>query len=456
MKYAPLFLKQWLIVLCVTALCLVSCNTPPLSLTPTLETMPPTVAPSYPPLPTATTQPMPQLINLHLWIPDFLDPYTERLDAENPDTDSASVESIAVESVSPALLLEQFEAFNEIYPNVQVQIIIKKATGPGGLYSLFSTAYLAAPEVLPDLIVLNHTDLQSAIDDALIAPLENVGLISDDFFPFALESVTRGEQTYALPFLVQADQMVYRPGVSATPPFSWTDVLTKGYSLLFPAAPVDAYANDALLVAYLSAGGTLQDATGLVTLNSVALESVYQFFIDLLERSLINPERSLSLVDATACWETYQQGIGRLSPVPMGAYWVARPDVGLPGWMPTPNGNPVTLVHPWAVALVTLSPERREAALQLALWLTSPQPMGDVARSVPLMPARSLALDQWSLLSEDKVLVSYVLGNTRLPLPPASDLPIRRALQAGLQALLSREITTAEEAIAYAAANFHK
>jgi len=440
MKGTNLNLRRLLLVLGALALWLIGCSSEISPVIPTPLRLTPTLLPAPFLLSTPTVPPMSQLISLRLWVPDFLDPYAE-----------TSAEMV---------LLEQLDAFNEIYPDVQAQVIVKKSFGPGGLYSLLSTAYAAAPDVLPDLIILNHSDLQLAIEGGFVLALENVVLAQDDFFPFALNSVQHDDQIYAIPFLTQAEQMAYRSGVSVTPPFSWTDVLTKGYSLLFPAAPLDdavlPYTNDALLAAYLGTNGLVQDADGNPDLDPAALESVYQFFADLMVRSLINTERALALSNATECWATYEQGIGRLTPVPMGLYWDSAATGSAPGWMPTPKGQVVIIAHPWSLAVVAINPEYQEAASQLALWLTSPQPMGEIARSVQLMPTRASALDQWALLAEDMEFVSQLLASADLPLPLEIDLPVRRALQAGLRVLLSRDVATPEEAAAYALMNLRK
>ena len=168
----------------------------------------------------------------------------------------------------------------------------KRVRGTGGLYNLLSTAYAAAPDVLPDLIVLDQHDLQKAIDGGYVQALEETLLQKTDFFPFAQTEITT---TYGIPFVALADHTVYRTGISATPPFSWTDVVTKGYSLLFPAAPADELADDALLAAYIGAGGDIIDEDGNAKLDRAVLEQLYGFIADMMAFNLINPDRVLLL-----------------------------------------------------------------------------------------------------------------------------------------------------------------
>ncbi len=389
---------------------------------------PPTAAPTA----TPTATPAPQITTLRLWLPDFLDPYNETTGA--------------------AVLNDQLLSFSEIYPDVQVQVIVKKATGEGGLFNLLSTAYYAAPDVLPDVIALNQADLHAAINGGFVQSLEMVAFEPDEFFPFALQDI-RQEDIYGIPFVASADQMAYRRGIAVSTPFSWTDVLTSGYSLLFPAAPVDELADDALLAMYLGTGGTVMDEQGKAKLDRPNLEQVYGFFVDLLSRNLINPDRALALENAAMCWETYQQGIGRLSPVPMALYWADPPQGSAPGWVPTPDGQPLTIARVWSLALVAQDPFRQESAMQLALWLTSPSQMGTLTQATLLLPPRGQAFEQWALLPEEAAFLNELLQNAVPELSASVNKNVRQALQAGLRVLLEREVTTPEEAASYALNN---
>ncbi|HOU15918.1 MAG TPA: extracellular solute-binding protein [Anaerolineae bacterium] len=397
-------------------------------------TLPPTptetLTPSPEPTPLPTPTPLPGMVTLTLWVPDFLNPYEDATGA--------------------AILHEQLAAFSVIQPDIQVQIIVKKSTGSGGLYNLLSAAYSAAPSVVPDLIILNPYDLQSAVKEGYIQPLSVTPLKAKEFFPFAWASGSYITTTYGIPLVIQADHMVYRQGISATPPFSWTDVLTGGYTLLFPAAPVDGLADDAVLAAYLGAGGAAVDENGRAKLDRQALEQLYRFFAELKSDNLINPERVLGFPNAAACWAAYQQGVGRLSAVPAGAYWSNPPEGSLPAWMPTPTGQPIAVGHVWSMALVSRDSFRQKAALKLLEWLTAPEQIADLTRATYLLPAQYDAIERWGLLPEETAFLQKLLESAVLSLPPTVDTAVRRALQAGLIALLKDDVKTPEEAASYA------
>jgi ABC-type glycerol-3-phosphate transport system substrate-binding protein len=401
----------------------------------TTPTPTPTETPMPTPEPTPTPTPLPGMVTLTLWVPDFLNPYE--------DATGASV------------FHEQLAAFSLIQPDIQVQIVVKKSAGTGGIYNILSAAYSAAPAVVPDLIILNTYDLQAAANDGYLQTLNATPLKAKEFFPFVWTPDPNITSTYGIPFVVQADHMVYRQDVSATPPFSWTDVLTGGYTLLFPAAPTDGLADDALLAAYLGADGAVVDENGKMKLDRPVLEQLYRFFAEMKNRNLINLERVMSFPDATACWATYQEGVGRLSAVPAGEYWSNPPQGSLPSWVPTPTGKPIAIGHAWSMALVSQDPFRQKAALKLLEWLTAPEQVADLTRATHLLPAQYAAIELWELLPEQTTFLTQLLEGTILSLPPAVDTPVRRALQAGLTAILQGEVETPEEAATYALTTLH-
>ena len=418
----------------------------------------PTMTPEPSPTPSPTATPVRGLITLNLWAPDFLDPYVDRSESEGLEENEDEDENR--EEIGAPILNDQLTTFNHRHQDMQVQVTVKKATGPGGLYHLLSTAADAAPAVLPDLIILNPTDLRAAIQDGSVQPLP-ITLPEGDYFPFTLTGQTKITRSYGFPYVVQADHMVYRPGATATPPLSWTSVLTHNYTILWPAAPPDKLADDALLAAYLSTGGAVVDENGDPTLERENLEALYDFFFQLMARDQIDPERLLDLSDATACWEAYQEraaqiSAAQISAAPAGPYWANPPINDQPSWVPTPDGDPTGIAHVWTIALVTTNPARQAAAMTLAQWLTAPEQVAILTRSIEMLPPRSDAVQLWGLLPEETAFLEEFLSAASPPLRTSVDEPVRRALQAGLRALLAGEVETPTAAATHALGNLRK
>lgn len=413
-----------LAIVCSGCAWLSSSGGPP-SPTPTAS---PTSTPEPTPTPTAT--PLPSIATLTLWVPGFLSPYEDATGA--------------------VIFHEQLAQFSLIQPDIQVQIIAKKATGAGGLYNMLSTAYAAAPSILPDVIILSEYDLRAAASAGYLQPLDATVVQTADFFPLVRITDPAITTTYGVPFIITAEQTTYRQNIAATPPLSWTAILTGSYSLLFPAAPVDGLASDLVLAAYIGAGGATSDENGRPRLDRAALEQLYRFVAEMAEQKLIDVERVSNLADAAACWGLYQEGIGHLSVVPAGLYWSAPLEGSLPGWMPTPTGNPITIGHVWFMAMVSQDSYRQGAAQKLLEWLTTPEQAADLTRATRTLPARFHAIELWNLLPEQTAFLKQLLTNAAPSLPPNIDTPVRRALQAGLTAILNGEVETPEEAASYA------
>jgi ABC-type glycerol-3-phosphate transport system substrate-binding protein len=387
-------------------------------------------------LPTETVTPAPQPslegITIELWVPELLSPY------EDDDLSKTFAAQLA--------------AFSSAYSSrdARINTTVKKGTGVGGLYNLLTTASEVAPSILPDLLVLNQHDLLLAASEGLLQSLDNELPANADYYTATLTSLRDSAGLWAFPYLARADQMAYRRGITDTAPLTWSDVISGNYSLLFPAASPEGLAADSLLQIYLGSGGRVVDQVGQASLDRASLERTYDFFFDLQRAGLLDVEHALKMPSAAACWSAYQAGLGDLTPVPFGQFWAEAAEEALPAWAPTEEGPPITLFYTWGIAVVTQDPARRESALLLARWLLDANHMGGVALAAGMAPTRRSALAAWGLVDEDLVFADTLLSHGVAALPPSIDTPVRRALQAGLVALLQQEVDTPEAAASMA------
>lgn len=425
---------RWTVVVLFALVVLAGCELASAPVTPTASptiTVPasPLNTPSHTQENTATPTPVPftGLTTLALWVPDFMPLYDEAGNATN--------------------VMQQIDAFNRANRAIQVDVLVKKATGSGGLYHLLDTGSQAAPEILPDLLMLNESDLHKAINASLIQPIPAPISMPTSTYPIALEATQPLTTNFAVPLLLDVEQTVYNPRLALRAPLSWTTVLSGGYSLLFPAVPPDNLVGDAVLTAYLGSGGTIVDETGEPFLDRVVLEDLYGFISDLRAQELLNVQLVSELPDAAACWEIYQERRATLSVVPAGEYWTAETRMDTPGWIPTDDGTPYGLAHIWSIALVTSDPVRQEAALELIAWLTKPEHTAEVAQQVVMLPTNRETLARWGLMPDELEFIDTLLTATILPpLAEEIDRPVRRALQAGLKMMLEEPSATPEQA----------
>ena len=117
---------------------LLSCEGPTVTPPPVVPTDTPT-EPAPRPTSTPTPKPTPVITTLELWLPQELDPYSGEGGSD--------------------VLAEQLSDFSDSYPNLQVDVVVKRAHGRGGLIDFMRTARDAVPSVLPDLVILDAADL---------------------------------------------------------------------------------------------------------------------------------------------------------------------------------------------------------------------------------------------------------------------------------------------------------
>lgn len=383
-----------------------------------------------PPTPSPTATPAgPMVLTLTLWVPEELSPYGE---------DAAA-----------AILAQRLSDFGQSYADLQVEVIVKRAHGRGGLVDYLRTASEAAPSILPDLVVLDTDDLRLAAQAGLLQPLD--GLLPEgmaaDRFPFASQLGEVDGQTVGVVIAAELEHLAYRPALLATAPITWETVLSAPAPFLFPAAGEDGGVNAATLVQYLAAGGHLVDDEGSPQLELAPLVDVLTFYEQGVSAGVISPTLVLPLTDAEGCWEALERGQAGLAVVGSRRYWTASdPQVAFSSF-PTRDGTALALARGgWAVALVTSDPNRQQLAMTLFNWLLAPEHTGPWTQSAGYLPGTASALQWWSVTVTERVALEALLeGTVTLPHPDVR-AAVGPPLQAAVEAVLNGRRRPAEAA----------
>jgi len=402
-------------------------------LTPTPESILPTPIPTPippTPTPTPTREAPPMIVTLRLWLPEELDPY-----GEGPGAD---------------ILAQQLADFGEAYPDLLVEVIVKKAHGRGGLLDFLRTARDAAPSVLPDLVVLDAADLETAAGSGLIQPLDDLLSPSSttDRFPFATAMGKVNDQTIG--FVIGADMqhLAYRPALFESPPVSWTQVISPPIPFLFPAGGRDRQVNDATLIQYLAAGGKLTDPDGNPWLDEEVMVSVLGFYSACIGTAVISPTVVLDITDADQAWERFQNEEGGMAVVRAGRYWLEADETVAAAPVPTHNGQPFSIARGWTVAMVTDDPARQALAMLLLEWLIAPDHNAEWTQAAGYLPGTRSALRLWDISGADRALLRSVMEAAAPPPRPEVMATIGPALQDALEAVLKGRATPEEAAAA--------
>ncbi|MBN1815310.1 MAG: extracellular solute-binding protein [Anaerolineae bacterium] len=415
--------------------------------TPTAEPPTPTWTPTAVPpttAPTPTPEPQPIITTLKLWLPEELNPY-----GNGPGAD---------------ILRQQLAEFNKSHPDLQVDVVVKKIHGRGGILDYLRTAGEAVPSILPDLIVVGAGDLETLTTANHIQPLDDLlpSPTAGDRFPFAVEmgmvAEQAGDKPSTMGFVIGADMqhLVYRTDLLSSPPISWTQVITPPIPFVFPAGGINQQVNDATLIQYLAAGGKLTDQEGNPALDERALIRLLTFYSNCTNTDAISPTVVLSISDADQSWERFKAGEGAIAVVEANSYWpeASIDRMGEPfataiaaASVPTRNGYPFTIVRDvWAIAMVAQDPNRQALTMTLFNWLTAPDNNADWTLAAGYLPSTHSALRMWDVSEAERVALRSML-EAAIPAPSQDVMAkVGPAMQTAVEGVLEKTVSPQEAA----------
>ncbi len=400
-------------ILSIIVLFASACNlpvSPTLALPTSVHT--PTAAASATPTPLLTATPVltsGSLITLTLWFPEELAP-------------SHWPGGVA--------LAEQYQAFQEMYPNWRVVGVVKKATGPGGLLDYLQTTSRVVPAQMPDLVALDLQEVRIAAELGLLQPLDPLlpAEISGDLFLIADSYIISGGRQIALPYDIDIRFLAYDQGLINQPPLRWRDVLSNTWGYLFPFGEGDIGVVDAPLFQYYAAGGSLFDPEGRLAIDETILASVLRFYQQGLDVGAIHTA-TLTTTTLAECWEIYLGGGAPLTEASMARYLTDKPRLANTRYAPLPtlSGIAATIGQGWAWCLVTSVPQRQQAAVALLSWLMEEENLVARSQAAHRLPLRRSALAESVQDDQLTAFVAELLERTYLR-PPLRDYPALASL----------------------------
>ena len=360
-------------------------------------------------------------IKLSVWLPPGFDPHGG--------------------SVAAGILQARLDEFTEKHPQVRLEVRVKAEEGTGGLLDSLLSAKAAAPLALPDLILLPHTQLSAAVASQLLFPLAGLTetLDSDDWYPFARELSQADGTPYGLPFAADALILAYRPAAVSRVPATWQGLLIAGLELGFAAGDPEALFT---LTQLSSADSTSEGQNGEPGFGEETLTTVFEFFTAAHEKGVF-PFWLSQYQTAEQSWQAFSEGR-----VPMVAAWTSRTfdnrnvDIGAAP-LPSPDGEPFTLVKGWAWAISTADADRAELVAELAEFLSTPEFIAQWTAAAGLLPPRHSSLSAWA--PGDKQTLASQIVETAAALPDEADLHLwGDPLAQAVVALLKQELTPVE------------
>ncbi len=341
---------------------------------------------------------------------------TEEPEEETLEIVFWTVEEISSEAEGEAanFFRDNIRRFERNNPDIELNVLTKKISGKGGVIDFLRTAKEVAPSVLPDVAIMQATDLHQATVEGLIQPLEGRldRSIVQDLLPAARKMGTIDERLLGVPIGLEMEHTVYNRLNFEAPPLSWQDVLTSNTRYLFPAQGVNGVVNDLTLAQYFSVGGRFFDDEGAATLDERALREVLEFYQQAVENEVVDA----TLLEASSSeelWPIYVERQAGITQVTVERYLTDRTLLSNTAVMTLPiraiDDPPVLITHGLVFVLVADSSDvqRQATALSLIEWFMSSdnnQDWNELKRSIPTRDTsfQAIAGDDpyWQFLAE--------------------------------------------------------
>jgi len=339
-----------------------------------------------PPSPTETAPVEPQVSSLRIWLPAQFNPSAENRSAE--------------------MLAHRLAEFEALYPDLKIEVRLKKADAEGEILNALALTSAAAPRALPDLILLSRADMEAAALHGLLHPIDGLSTLLEDpnWYSYAQQLGHIQNTGYGLPFLGDALVFVYYPELGQI--VSWEDILGSEGNIVFPAGNPQALVGLSL---YASAGGKILDAQGLPTLEPEPLTRVLRL-VEEGETKEVFPPSLANVTNETQALQIYRTGNAN-----KGIFWFLsyQPEDGTLAPLPGLGELPYSYATGWVWALAGANPEHQQIAVELAEFLVADDFLSELTREMGYLPTRP------SIVAEGDRTLTAILESVHLI--PSSD-----------------------------------
>lgn len=349
------------------------------------------------------------------------------------------------ESPAGSLFADHLSQFEESHPGLAIVVRVKNSQGPGGLLETLTAAHTAAPDTLPDLILVNTPVLRSAADRGLLLPLNEAyaDVLRDDSYEFARQAEPLDGARFGLPLASDVDVFAYRIDRYEAPPRRWEDILAADLGVLIPVGDATGAV---VLTQYLNLGGELRSPDGQLILQQEPLTEVLAFFSAMNEAGLL-PESALSMTNSTQSWDAFRldAASGAIAPLPT-FMREHMPDRSAAIPLPTRDGDGAALAHNWYLAAVAREGAPNPLAGDLLAWLSDSAFLGTWTQALGLLPAYPNVLATWPD-GPDAALANSLVTVTQSEPAPGTVAVLGPILQQALNSVLLGEETPASAAL---------
>ena len=275
--------------------------------------------------------------------------------------------------------------------NVEVVTRVKADGGVGGLLDSLSSTHLAAPQFLPDLVMLNREQLLGAVGkDLVYAPATmQARLESADWYPAGLSNVSVNGVSFGIPIGLNPLVMAYDSATQIPPANEWSAIVTNPGRLGFAADDPEARF---MTLLYLSVGGKLEDDLQRPQLELEPLTNAL-LLLDEAEAAKHISVLSLDYETDKQVWDAFNAWSVNKAIIPL-SYVLGNPSTDQATLPPKPalTMPEITLADGTLWAITRNEPERMELAQKLLEALSEPSFLAKWSTDLNCVPARSSAV----------------------------------------------------------------
>jgi ABC-type glycerol-3-phosphate transport system substrate-binding protein len=291
---------------------------------------------------------------------------------------------------------DQIRAFAEAHPEWSVDYVRKKPYGQGGLVHFVRSTKAVAPELLPDLVLLDMREIGLLAGDSFLQPLEPLlgAEIISDLMPFAREAGQVGDHLLAVQYEADLRFLAYNSAIITRPPGTWAEVLASQATYLLPIGASEGAVRDAFLPQYLALGGKLVDRDGLPYLDRTLVAAILDVYRSAYDAGQL-PPAGFDLKDASDCWPVYLTTRAAMTNVNSWDYGRERANrlaATRVGPLPTLSGTMISMSSGWGWVLLSRDPVRQAAAAEFLRVILKPEAMAARSRVTYHLPTRRSAL----------------------------------------------------------------
>jgi hypothetical protein len=311
------------------------------------------------------------------------------------------------------LLIDRLDAFEIDHPGISIDLRFKNVKQKENMMDLLNTANRVAPSVLPDVILLNRSDMETAAIKGLLVPFENFppsGEIQGIFAGFETPGKLQGS-TFGIPAAGDGLFVIDKKFDGEQLP-AWKDILSSslkiGMNLNDPNATV-------FIALYLSAGGELTDENGKPHIDQAIFTQLLTFIRETRIQSAF-PDWSLLASDWTEVSKRFENGESDME-----INWYSSTiKNGLDQYryhaLPGLSDSSATKLSGWYWSIANPALDRPSIRMELLSFLSKPvfaSPWSNIAGYLPV------SNQEWPIFGSSSTEMQAVLDSAK-PVPDTS------------------------------------